>query len=129
MTEETKSKITDLINSLYDAGYIENNDFLNSRINWTDDGQNFMKEKWGDLWSKEWPNCSHTDRIWLPRLAAKDRLNDAREHRFDNYARDYWEYAKYSYWNNEAEERLDLLIDVLELYQNDNYIDLDDIIL
>lgn len=131
MDEETKNKIGSLINSLYDNGYIDNNNFLNSKIDWTREGKIFMKEKWSDLWSVSWPNFSHPTKIWLPRTSAKNRLNDAREHSFNGCSRDYWEYVPYNYWNSgDGEQRLDLLIEVLDLGLNDfDYIELDDLVL
>lgn len=131
MTDETKNKIANLINSLYDKGYIDNNNFQNSKIDWTRDGQLFMKEKWGELWNTNWPNCSQISKIWLPRLSAKEHLDAARDRRLSGYNRDYWEYVPYQYWESgSGEERLNLLIEVLDLGLNDfDYIDLDDLVL
>lgn len=131
MDEEIQQKVTSLTNALYDAGYIEDNKFTLYMINWTDKGHAFMKEKFGDLWSTSWPNYSHPDRLWLPRLNIERAIERIEQGTVIDSARDYWEYVKFpaAKWEyDRGDQRYDLLIKLLG-FNDVDYIELDDLVL
>lgn len=131
MDEEIQQKVANLTNALYDAGYLDKNNFTEDKVFWSDKGQDFMKEKFGDLWSIYWPNYSHPDRVWLPYLNIEQAMEQAKQGTVIDSPRDYWEYvnfkaAKWEY--DKGNQRYDLLLKLLGLNDID-YIELDDLVL
>lgn len=131
MDEEIKQKVANLTNALYDAGYLDKNNFTEDKVFWSDEGQAFMKEKFGDLWSTFWSNYSHPDRVWLPYPSLEHAMDNIKQGATIDSPRDYWEYVKFmpTEWEyNKGDQRYDLLIRILGLNDTD-YIELDDLVL
>lgn len=131
MDEEIIQKVANLTNALYEAGYIDDNKFTLYMLNWTDKGQAFMKEKFGDLWSIHWPNYSHPDRVWLPHLSIERGIENIKQGITIDSPRDYWEYVKFpvAKWEyDRGDQRYDLLIKLLG-FNDVDYIELDDLVL
>jgi len=128
MTPGLKEKIDMFVDTLYQNEYINGVLYNRDRINWTDKGEAFMKEKFGQLWSTSWPNFSQTEKIWLPYLRIKDVMSDAFNTNVTINARDYWDYSYFDRWNGSDDQKLDLYLEYLQLDDID-YVELDDIVL
>lgn len=131
MTPELKEKLDRLVEALYQNEYIDKYLYDRNSINWTDKGQAFMKEKFGELWNTYWPNYSHPDRIWLPYSSIERAMEQVKQGIVIDSSRDYWEYVKFkaTEWEyDKGDQRYDLLIRILGLNDID-YIELDDLIL
>lgn len=128
MTPELKEKIDRLVEILYQNEYIDGFLYNTRRIDWTDKGEAFMKEKFGQLWSTSWPNFSQPEKIWLPSVNIKNAMPDAFNNNVRRNARNYWEYSRFDQWDEGDDKKLDLYIEYLQLDEVD-YIDLDDLIL
>lgn len=128
MTPELEEKINKFVEILYQNEYIDKFLYNRETINWTDKGQAFMKEKFGQLWRTSWPNFSQPEKIWLPYVSIKDVMPDAFDTNVSISARDYWDYARFDRWNEGNDKRLDIYLEYLQLDEVD-YIELDDLIL
>lgn len=127
MTPELEEKINRFVEILYQNEYIDKFHYNSETINWTDKGQAFMKEKFGQLWRTSWPNFSQPEKIWLPYVNIKNVMPDAFNGNSVS-ARDYWDYFYFHRWDEGADKRLDLYLEYLQLDEAD-YIELDDLIL
>lgn len=128
MTPELKEKIDKLVEILYQNDYINGYLYKTRKIDWTDKGEAFMKEKFGQLWSTSWPNFSQPEKIWLPYVNIKNAMPDAFNDNVRRNARDYWEYTRFERWNEGDDKKFDLYLEYLQLDEVD-YIELDDLIL
>jgi len=131
MDEEIQQKVANLTNALYEAGYLDKNNFTEDKVYWSDEGQAFMKEKFGDLWSTYWPNYSHPDRVWLPYPNIEQAMEKIKQGITIDSPRDYWEYVNFkaTEWEyDKGDQRYDLLLKILGLNDID-YIELDDLVL
>lgn len=131
MTPELEEKINKLVEILYQNEYINEFRYNTRKIDWTDKGEAFMKEKFGQLWSTSWPNYSHPDRVWLPYPNIEHAMEQVKQGNVINSARDYWEYVNFkaTEWEyDKGDQRYDLLLKILGLNDID-YIELDDLVL
>ena len=131
MTPELKEKLDRFVEILYQNEYIDGSLYDRARINWTDKGEAFMKEKFGQLWSTSWPNYSHPDRVWLPYPNIERIMEEVKHGMVVDSSRDYWEYVNFkpTEWEyDKGNQRYDLLIKMLGLNDID-YIELDDLVL
>ena len=128
MTPELKEKLDRFVEILYQNEYIDKFRYDRESINWTDKGEAFMKEKFGQLWSTSWPNFSQPEKIWLPYVNIKNAMPDAFNNNVSRCARDYWEYSRFERWNEGDDKKLDLYLEYLQLDEVD-YIELDDLVL
>lgn len=131
MTPELEEKINNLVEILYQNEYIDGYLYNRRKIDWTDKGHDFMKEKFGDLWNTFWPNCSHPGRIWLPHITIKSAIEQIKHGTVIDSPRNYWDYVKFDVdkWEyDNGDQRYDLFIRLLGLNDID-YIELDDLIL
>ena len=131
MTPELEEKINKFVEILYQNEYIDKFLYNRETINWSDKGQDFMKEKFGDLWSIYWPNYSHPDRVWLPYTNIEHAMEQVKQGNVINSSRDYWEYVNFkaTAWEyDKGNQRYDLLLKILGLNDID-YIELDDLVL
>ncbi|MBO7713418.1 MAG: hypothetical protein J6S85_07595 [Methanobrevibacter sp.] len=128
MTPELEEKISKLVEILYQNEYIDGFLYNTRKIDWTDKGEAFMKEKFGQLWSTSWPNFSQPEKIWLPYVNIKNAMPDAFNRNYSRYARDYWEYTRFDRWNEGDDKKFNLYLEYLQLDEVD-YIELDDLIL
>lgn len=131
MDEEILQKVANLTNALYEAGYLDKNNFTEDKVFWSDKGQDFMKEKFGDLWSIYWPNYSRPDRVWLPYPNIEHAMEQVKQGNVIDSPRDYWEYVNFkaTEWEyDKGDQRYDLLLKILGLNDID-YIELDDLVL
>lgn len=116
MNEETRQKIKELVEWLYDNGYVTTNN-ITANIGFTEKGSQFMSDTFGSKWNKfAWTNFGDRTSIWLP---------------FPGFER--WDYAWYYDWKEMKEEydnRLDIFIKAIgaDILDSD-YIELDDIVL
>jgi len=128
MTPELEEKISHLVEILYQNEYIDDAHYNTRKIDWTDKGEAFMKEKFGQLWRTAWPNFSQPEKIWLPYVNIKTVMPNAFNDNVHLDARNYWEYSRFERWNEGDDKRLDMYLEYLELNEVD-YIELDDLIL
>ena len=128
MTPEAEQKINWLVDTLYQNEYINEFHYDTCRINWTDKGQSFMKEKFGQLWSTSWPNFSQTEKIWLPYTRIKNVMPDAFNTDVSINAREYWDYSYFNRWSESDDQKFDMYLEYLQLDDID-YVELDDIVL
>ena len=128
MTPELEEKISRLVEILYQNEYIDDAHYNTRKIDWTDKGEAFMKEKFGQLWRTAWPNFSQPEKIWLPYVNIKTVMSNAFNDNVHLDARNYWEYSRFERWNEGDDIRLDMYLEYLELNEVD-YIELDDLIL
>ena len=131
MTPELKEKLDRFVEILYQNEYIDGSLYDTARINWTDKGEAFMKEKFGQLWSTSWPNFSHPEKIWLPYPNIEHAMEQVKQGTVIDSPRDYWEYVNFkaTEWEyDKGNQRYDLLIKILGLNDID-YIELDDLVL
>jgi hypothetical protein len=128
MTPELEEKISRLVEILYQNEYIDDAHYNTRKIDWTDKGEAFMKEKFGQLWRTAWPNFSQPEKIWLPYVNIKTVMPNAFNDNVHLDARNYWEYSRFERWNEGDDKRLDMYLEYLELNEVD-YIELDDLIL
>ena len=128
MTPELEEKINKLVEILYQNEYINEFRYNTRKIDWTDKGEAFMKEKFGQLWRTAWPNFSQPEKIWLPYVNIKTVMPNAFNDNVHLDARNYWEYSRFERWNEGDDIRLDMYLEYLELNEVD-YIELDDLIL
>ena len=128
MTPELEEKISRLVEILYQNEYIDDAHYNTRKIDWTDKGEAFMKEKFGQLWRTTWPNFSQPEKIWLPYVNIKTVMPNAFNANVHLDARNYWEYFRFERWNEGDDKRLDMYLEYLELNEVD-YIELDDLIL
>lgn len=128
MTPELEEKINKFVEILYQNEYIDKFLYNRETINWTDKGQAFMKEKFGQLWSTSWPNFSQPEKLWLPYVNIKNAMPDAFNRNVSRCARDYWDYTYFNRWDEGADKKLNMYIEYLQLDEVD-YIELDDLIL
>lgn len=128
MTPELEEKISRLVEILYQNEYIDDAHYNTRKIDWTDKGEAFMKEKFGQLWRTAWPNFSQPEKIWLPYVNIKTVMPNAFNDNVHLDARNYWEYSRFERWNEGDDIRLDMYLEYLELNEVD-YIELDDLIL
>ncbi len=128
MTPELEEKISRLVEILYQNEYINDAHYNTRKIDWTDKGEAFMKEKFGQLWRTAWPNFSQPEKIWLPYVNIKTVMPNAFNDNVHLDARNYWEYSRFERWNEGDDKRLDMYLEYLELNEVD-YIELDDLIL
>jgi hypothetical protein len=128
MTPELEEKISRLVEILYQNEYINDTHYNTRKIDWTDKGEAFMKEKFGQLWRTAWPNFSQPEKIWLPYVNIKTVMPNAFNDNVHLDARNYWEYSRFERWNEGDDKRLDMYLEYLELNEVD-YIELDDLIL
>lgn len=128
MTPELEEKISKLVEILYQNEYIDGFLYNTRKIDWTDKGEAFMKEKFGQLWSTSWPNFSQPEKIWLPYVNIKNAMPDAFNRNYSRCARDYWEYTRFDRWNEGDDKKFNLYLEYLQLDEVD-YIELDDLIL
>jgi len=128
MTPELEEKISRLVEILYQNEYIDDAHYNTRKIDWTDKGEAFMKEKFGQLWRTAWPNFSQPEKIWLPYVNIKNVMPNAFNDNVHLDARNYWEYSRFERWNEGDDKRLDMYLEYLELNEVD-YIELDDLIL
>lgn len=128
MTPELEEKISRLVEILYQNEYIDDAHYNTRKIDWTDKGEAFMKEKFGQLWRTVWPNFSQPEKIWLPYVNIKTVMPNAFNDNVHLDARNYWEYSRFERWNEGDDKRLDMYLEYLELNEVD-YIELDDLIL
>lgn len=128
MTPELEEKINKFVEILYQNEYIDKFLYNREAINWTDKGQAFMKEKFGQLWSTSWPNFSQPEKLWLPYVNIKNAMPDAFNRNVSRCARDYWDYTYFNRWDEGADKKLNMYIEYLQLDEVD-YIELDDLIL
>ena len=116
MNEEARQKIKELVEWLYDNGYVTTNN-IDAVVNFTEKGSQFMSDTFGTNWDYTcWPNFSDSTSIWLPHPGFED-----------------WDYAWTEDWERHKEEydnRLDLFIKAIGADLNEtDYIELDDIVL
>ena len=128
MTSKLKEKIDRLVEILYQNEYIDGFLYNTRRIDWTDKGEAFMKEKFGQLWSTSWPNFSQSEKIWLPYTNIEHAMPDAFNNNVRRNARNYWEYSRFDRWNEGDDKKFDMYIEYLQL-DEDDYIELDDLVL
>lgn len=128
MTPELKEKIDNLVEILYQYEYIDGVLYNRGKIDWTDKGEAFMKEKFGQLWSTSWPNFSQPEKFWLPHISLRNAMRDAFNTNVRRNSRDYWDYSYFDRWNEGDDKKLDLYIELLQLESVD-YIELDDLLL
>lgn len=128
MTPELEEKISRLVEILYQNEYIDESHYNTRKIDWTDKGEAFMKEKFGQLWRTAWPNFSQPEKIWLPYVNIKTVMPNAFNDNVHLDARNYWEYSRFERWNEGDDKRLDMYLEYLELNEVD-YIELDDLVL
>lgn len=128
MTPELEEKINRFVEILYQNDYINGYLYKTRKIDWTDKGEAFMKEKFGQLWSTSWPNFSQPEKIWLLYVTIKTVMPDAFNNNVRVGARNYWEYTCFDQWDEGADKKLDMYLEYLQLDEVD-YIELDDLIL
>lgn len=128
MTPELEEKISHLVEILYQNEYINDAHYNTRKIDWTDKGEAFMKEKFGQLWRTGWPNFSQPEKIWLPYVNIQTVMPNAFNNNVRLDARNYWEYSRFERWNEGDDKRLNLYLEYLQLDEAD-YIELDDLIL
>lgn len=128
MTPELEEKINKLVEILYQNEYINEFRYNTRKIDWTDKGEAFMKEKFGQLWSTSWPNFSQPEKIWLPYTNIEHAMPDAFNNNVRRNARNYWEYSRFDRWNEGDDKKFDMYIEYLQL-DEDDYIELDDLVL
>lgn len=128
MTPELEEKINRFVEILYQNDYINGYLYNTRKIDWTDKGEAFMKEKFGQLWQIGWPNFSQPEKIWLPYVNIKTVMPNAFNDNVHLDACNYWEYSRFERWNEGDDKRLDLYLEYLQLDEAD-YIELDDLIL
>lgn len=129
MTSKLKEKIDRLVEILYQNEYINEFRYNTRKIDWTDKGEAFMKEKFGQLWRIGWPNFSQPEKIWLPYVNIKTVMPNAFNDNVHLDARNYWEYSRFERWNEGDDKRLDMYLEYLQLDDAVDYIELDDLIL
>lgn len=131
MTPELEEKINRFVEILYQNEYIDKFHYNSETINWTDKGQAFMKEKFGQLWRTSWPNFSLPEKIWLPYPNIEHAMEQVKQGNVIDSPRDYWEYVNFkaTEWEyDKGDQRYDLLLKILGLNDID-YIELDDLVL
>lgn len=131
MTPELEEKISRLVEILYQNEYINDAHYNTRKIDWTDKGEAFMKEKFGQLWRTSWPNFSQPEKIWLPHLSIERGIEKIKQGITIDSPRDYWEYVKFpaAKWEyDRGDQRYDLLIKLLG-FNDVDYIELDDLVL
>lgn len=131
MTPELEEKINRFVEILYQNDYINGYLYNTRKIDWTDKGEAFMKEKFGQLWRIGWPNYSHPDRVWLPYPNIEHAMEQVKQGNVIDSPRDYWEYVNFkaTEWEyDKGDQRYDLLLKILGLNDID-YIELDDLVL
>lgn len=117
MDNEVRQKIKDLLDWMYDRHYITSND-IEDNINFTSLGSRFMADTFGENWDIDcWTNLANDGCLWLPYPG------------FEN-----WDYIWYEKLENQKEDyvsRLDLFINAInvDILNNNDYIELDDIVL
>lgn len=123
MNEETKEKLQVFLDWLYNEGYI-NDHTIGHIINFTDKGRDFMKRTFEECWVAAWGNLCEPASMWLP-----DEKIEHYTTAYEPY--EYWDYCYFIRWSDSIDRRLDLLIKLTgaNLNGNDDYIDLDDIIM
>lgn len=129
MTPELEEKINRFVEILYQNDYINGYLYNTRKIDWTDKGEAFMKEKFGQLWRIGWPNFSQPEKIWLPYVNIKTVMPNAFNDNVHLDARNYWEYSRFERWNEGDDKRLDMYLEYLQLDDAVDYIELDDLIL
>ena len=116
MNEEARQKFKELVEWLYDNGYVTTNN-IDATVNFTEKGSQFMSDTFGVKWNKfAWTNFSDSTSIWLP---------------YQGF--ELWDYAWTGDWERCKEEydsRLDLFIKAIGAGVDEtDYIELDDIVL
>lgn len=116
MNEETRKKFKELVEWLYDNGYVTTNN-IDATVNFTKKGSQFMSDVFGTNWDYTcWTNFSDSTSIWLPHPGFE-----------------LWDYAWTGDWERRKEEyenRLDIFINAIGADIGDtDYIELDDIVL
>ncbi len=130
MTPELEEKINRFVEILYQNDYINGYLYNTRKIDWTDKGEAFMKEKFGQLWRIGWPNFSQPEKIWLPYVNIKTVMPNAFNDNVHLDARNYWEYSRFERWNEGDDKRLDMYLEYLQLDDAEaDYIELDDLVL
>lgn len=116
MDEEARQLIKELVEWLYNNGYVTNNN-IDAVVNFTEKGSQFMSDTFGTHWDYTcWSNFSDSTSIWLPYPGFEQ-----------------WDYAWTEDWKLHKEEydnRLDIFIKAIgaDVGETD-YIELDDIVL